>query len=281
MDIAEILKKAEKGRLGYCKQCPWSPEYEQSVAFGDSCIACGINWEKEKKANSMFIVQDPGDTTPRDTRTLCAVHNAKNPSDKTAQQALHLWNAAVSLKHNKPEAGGYLKKHYWTNAIMHGASRKTGLREKSIMKAARKSCSNVLALQIMALKPNVIVAKGTEAVNSLYEIDIIKRNWSLMRHYFKSGAYSEDVTSWRGLPQFKVFCTYHTSAKVVNQTLSKLYDSVKTEAYIKEKVQKLNTPDSINQFLSTYEEPDKDKRSRGMRFLLNHWIDIGLAIRGS
>lgn len=57
----------------------------------------------------MLIVQDPGDTTPHQTGRLCAVHNAENPSDKTAQQALHLWNAAVSLDHHNPSAGGYLE----------------------------------------------------------------------------------------------------------------------------------------------------------------------------
>ena len=164
---------------------------------------------------------------------------------------------------------------------MHGASGSTGLREKSIMKSARKCCSNVLALQIMALRPNVIIATGTDAVNSLYEIGVIKKDWSLIRHNFKKGAYSEDVTSWRGLPQFKVFCTYHTSARVVNQTLSISYDPIETEQYIRDKGSELNSPESIDYFLSIYGEPDSNARDRGMRFLLNHWLDIGVIIRAS
>lgn len=279
MDIAQVLREAEKGRLEYCINCPWSPEHDKSVGFGVSCIAHGINWEKEKKVNSMIVVQDPGDTTPHHTGRLCAVHNSENPTDKTAQQGLQLWNAAVTLQHNKPEAGGYLKNHYWTNAIMHGASNSTELREK--MQIARKCCSNVLALQIAALKPNVIIAKGIEAVNSLYEIGIIKNDWSIVRRNFKSGAYHENVASWRGLPQFRAFCTYHTSARVVNQTLSKSYDLKETEYYIRVKINKLGEQESINRFLSIYADPENNSRARGMRFLLNHWIDIGDAIRAS
>lgn len=278
MDITQLLEEAEKGNLEYCKGCPWSPKHEINLGFGVSCIEHGINWKKEKKVNSMLIVQDPGDTTPHQTGRLCVVHNAKNPSDKTAQNNLQLWNAAVSLKHSESESGGYLKMHYWTNAIMHGASGSTGLREKSIMKAARKCCSNVLALQISALKPNVIIAKGTEAVNSLHEIGAIKNDWSLIRHSFTKGAYKEDVISWRGLSPFKAFCTYHTSARVVNQTLSKLYDPVETEQYIHGKYKSLNSPESVEYFLSNYGD-EKNSIDRGMRFLLNHWLDIGVAIR--
>lgn len=281
MDITQILKEAEKGNLECCMKCPWSPVREESVGFGVSCTTHGMNWKKETKANSMIVVQDPGDTTPHHTGRLCAVHNAENPTDKTAQQNLQLWNAAVSLEHNNPEAGGYLKHHYWTNAIMHGASGSTGLREKSIMKAAQKCCSNVLAFQIQALKPNIVIAKGTTAVNSLHEIGIIRNDWSVIRHNFGKGAYREDVTSWGSLPPFKVFCTYHTSARVVNQTLSRLYNSTETEKYIREKLEKLNSQESIKQFLMAHIDTDNNSRARGMRYLLNHWLDIGAEMRVS
>lgn len=279
MVITDILKQAENGLLDCCKECPWSPIHEPSVGFGVSCIVHGMNWNIENKANSMIVVQDPGDTTPHQTGRLCAVHNAENPTDKTAWQNLQLWKAAVSLNLGAPEDGGYLKKHYWTNAIMHGASAKTGLREKSIVEKARKCCSDVLALQILALKPNVLIAKGTEAVNSLQDIGVIARNWASIRHKFNVGAYCEEVNSWRGLPLFKVFCTYHTSARVVNQTLSRMYDSEITEKLIAEKSKKLNSTESIISFLSIYGKPASNAIDRGMRFLLNHWLDIGLEIR--
>ena len=260
-------------------QCPWSPARSPTVGFGVSCTDHGINWKEVNKANSMIVVQDPGDTTPHQTGRLCSVHNAKNPSDKTAQHNLQLWNATVSLEHNNPSAGGYLKQHYWTNAIMHGASGKTGLREKSIMGAAWKSCSNVLAMQILALKPNVVIATGTEAVNSLHEIGAIRNNWSGIRFKFAKGAYIEEVTSWRGLEKFTVICTYHTSARVVNQTLSKAYNLVETELCIETKAAKLPSAKSVEHFLAIYRDPKENSRSAGMRYLLNHWLDIGIEIR--
>ncbi|MDA0821625.1 MAG: hypothetical protein O3C28_04275, partial [Proteobacteria bacterium] len=85
MDITQILEAAEKGGLESCVQCPWSPIRERSVGFGVSCTDHGMNWREETKANSMIIVQDPGDTTPHHTGRLCSVHNSENPSDKTAQ----------------------------------------------------------------------------------------------------------------------------------------------------------------------------------------------------
>ncbi|MDP2683329.1 MAG: hypothetical protein Q8P28_11140 [Deltaproteobacteria bacterium] len=277
--ITDILKQAEHGLLDCCKECPWSPIDEPSVGFGVSCTVHGMNWNIENKANSMIMVQDPGDTTPHRTGRLCAVHNAENPTDKTAQQNLQLWKAAVSLNWDAPEDDEYLKKHYWTNTIMHGASAETGLRERSKFETARECCSDVLALQILALKPKVLIASGTVAVNNLHDIGVIARNWASIRHEFNAGAYCEEVNSWRGLPLFKVFCTYHTSAGVVNRTLSRKYDSVKTEKLIAEKSKMLNSTESIIGFLSSYGKPASNATDRGMRFLLNHWLDIGLEIR--
>lgn len=226
----------------------------------------------------MMIAQDPADTTPHHTGRLCAVHNAQNKTDKSAQQGLQLWNAAVSLKHDNPQQGGYMRKNYWTNAMMHGVSRsRSDLRER--VKAARICCSNVLALQAMALRPNVVIAQGVEAVNSLHEIGVIKNDWPTIRHNFKSGAYHENVPSWRGLPQFKAFCTYLSSANVVNRTLSKSYDPVETEGHIRRKTERLNSQQSIDQFLSIYGNPENNIIDRCMRFLLNHWLDFGPAIR--
>ncbi len=279
MNISQILEAAEKGKLEPCGQCPWSPLREPSVGFGVSCTAHGIDWTKENKANSMLIVQDPADTTPHHTGRLCTVHNAENPSDKTAQHNLHLWNAAVSLNHDDPSAGGYLERHYWTNAMLHGASGKTGLRENSIMKAALKSCSNVVAMQILALKPNVVIATGTAAVNSLHEIGVISRNWATMRYQFADGAYREEVQAWRGLDNFTVFGTYHTSATVVNQTICNAYRGEKTENLIDAKTARLPSSESIARFLDAYSDPGSNKRSAGMRYLLNHWLDIGMEVR--
>ena len=147
------------------------------------------------------------------------------------------------------------------------------------MKAAWKSCSSVLAMQIEALMPNVVIAKGTEAVNSLYEIGIIKNNWSVIRHHFSKGAYREEIESWKGLEKFVICCTYHTSARVVNQTLSKAYDPTETEQFIKRETSELPSSHSVTQFLSAHSNPESNSRAAGMRFLLNHWLDIGAEIR--
>lgn len=279
MNIQQILADAKLGELPSCRECPWSPAREDSVGFGVSCTVHGIDWHQDQDVNSMIVVQDPGDTTPHQTGRLCAVHNAMNPSDKTAQQNLQLWNAAVSLSHDDPQAHGYLKKHYWTNAIMHGASGDTGLRKKHIMEQARQCCTSVLAMQIEALQPNVIIAKGIEAVNSLHDIGILSAPWPGIRHTFSKGAYREAVSEWKGLPAFTVYATYHTSARVVNQTLSRMYDEDKTEAYIENKLNQIGSPDSVKQFKAHYDNPKSNARARGMRFLLNHWLDIGVAIR--
>ena len=276
MKISQILKDAEKGNLEFCSKCLWSPKQNPSISFGISCTEHGVDWANDNKANSMLIVQDPGDTTPQDTGRLCAVHNAANPSDKTAQQSNKLWSATVSLEYKSPEKNGYMREHYWTNAVMHGASKKTSLRTTSLPpKQVQKCCSNILASQIISLQPKVIIACGTVAVNSLHEIGILKNRWDIVRHSFNKGAYKQVITKWRDAPEFIVFCTYHTSSGVVNRTVSRNYNFIETEKCIKEKLEKLNSPKSVEEFLSEYSDT-QNAASKGMRYLLNHWLDIGV-----
>ena len=249
MKIASVLHKAELADFPACKECPWSPKKSEDVAFGVSCPEHGVNWKEINQANSMTIVQDPADTTPQETGMLCAIHNAKNPTDKTAQQDFELWKATVSLDSFSAETGGYMKSHYWTNAIMHGATSSSGLR-KSTLSMARQCCTEVLAFQIMALQPKVVIAKGKVAVGSLYDIGLIKHPWDVLRHEFRKGAYKETVANWRGLKNITVFCTYHTSARVVNQTLSKQYnEQEEIEELIEIKLKALPNKDSIDYFL--------------------------------
>lgn len=279
MSIIQFLEQAELGALDTCRECPWSPKRNTSIGFGVSCIEHGLDWTKESLANSMLIAQDPGDTTPHTTGRLCTVHNSKNQTDKTAQQNLELWKTAVSLNAENPEASGYLKKHYWLNSIMHGASASTGLRDKAIMETARKHCSKVLEAQIRMLRPKVVIATGLQPTNSLYDIGLISRNWSDLRHNFSSGAYMEKNSSWFDDKSISVYSTYHTSARVVNQTLSRSYN-FDIEKSIKNKIvaHKLETQDSIIGFLSKYHDMS-NATHRGMRYLLNHWLDIGVGIR--
>lgn len=282
MEIVSVLEKAKDGELDLCKGCPWSPKKVAGIAFGVSCTEHGVNWREISHANSMTIVQDPADTTPQKTGKLCAIHNAENPTDKTAQQDFELWKATVSLNSSSAETGGYMKSHYWTNAIMHGAMSSLGLRKNTIA-MARQCCTEVLAFQIMALQPKVVIAKGKVAVSSLYDIGLIKHRWQVLRHDFRKGAYKETAANWKGFENITVFCTYHTSARVVNQTLSKQYqDNQKViEALIRKKSENLPTQESVNCFLEKYNDTKNNARDRGMRYLLNHWLDIGDVIRAN
>lgn len=272
MQIAEVLQYSEKGGLEFCNNCPWSPRQHKSVAFGVSCLDHGLNWQASGCANSMNIMRDPGGTTPETTGRLCAVHNSENVTDKTAQNYRSLWEAAVSLKTGHPQYGGYLKKHYATNAIMHGVG------DKETMQQARNCCSGVLALQIMATRPSVVIAMGADAVNSLYKEGVIKKAWNQLNHTLKKSVYCESVASWRGLDPFKVFCTYHTSAQSVNVNASRLYTPDGTEHAIREKLVKIFPGDSIHHFMAQYSDMS-NARHKGMTVLLNHWLDIGIEVR--
>ena len=76
---------------------------------------------------------------------------------------------------------------------------------------------------------------------------------------------------------FTIFCTYHPAAKVVNQTLSRAYTS-KTEKYLESKIANLESKESVNKFLLEYKDTS-NARVKGMKYLLNHWLDIGVKIR--
>jgi len=283
MNIADILKHAKSGTCEACEHCPWSPRLDSPVAFGLSCREHGLDWsgwEAGRRANSMLIGQDPGGSTPKETGRLCTVCNAENITDKTAQHGLDLWEAAVSLNIRAPEAGGYLKKHYWTNAIMHGSS--TG--DKTSRQEAKRHCSKVLEAQIRALKPRIIIAKGECAMDSLFDIRLISKKWSGIRQRFDTGAYCEPNSNWLDNDDevIRVYCTYQTAAGVVNRTLGSKYEarSEQIEASIERKASELESHSSIELFLKQYNQPDNTNH-QGMRYLLNHWIDIGIGIRAA
>ena len=278
MAIVDLLNQAEAGLLGACRTCVWSPRNGRHMSFGVSCEDHGLSWRTETRANSMLIVQDPADTTPQETGRLCTVHNARNPSDKTARHSLELWNAAVALDSAEPNALGLMKRHYWTNAIMHGAPSVTGLRANKDIESARKSCSDVLRSQIRLLAPKVVIAKGTVAVNSLHDIGLLNANWSTARLSFRSGAHQEKSKSWEEVQSITVFATYHTSAGVVNRTLARAYDPIVTESQIAKKCRGQIAAPSVAEFLTRYSNLENGHH-RGMRYLLNHWLDIGVAIR--
>ncbi len=159
---------------------------------------------------------------------------------------------------------------------MHGASK--DLRNNEDLEIARSKCLIVLKEQIRILKPLIIIASGKHATNSLYDIGLIRLKWEDVRKSFSKGAYKESIKKWDNINHtITVICTYHTSAKVVNQTVSKMYDEKETEQYLQMKKSKLDKTISIDSFLKKYSE--RNATHLGMKYLLNHWLDIGIEIR--
>lgn len=271
MNVSEVLRHAEAGTHPSCRRCPWHPRRNPDVAFGTSCVLHGANWKAGSEVVSVQIVRDPAGTTPQDTGTLCFVCNSENPSDRTAQNAFALWNAAVALGADSGEE--YLGAHYWTNAMLHGSSGSSA----SAAEEARRSCSGVLRDQLEALRPNVIIANGEDAAKSLLELGIIRRRWTELRGSFDAGAYRE-VGRLPSGHRVTSFVSYHTSARSVNQTVANLYTPA-AEDRLARKLGKLLSPGAAAEFL---EESDPcTTTGRGLRMLLLHWLDIGEAVRAA
>jgi len=241
------------------------------LAFGVSCREHGIDWLASEHAVSMQIVRDPANTTPEKTGRLCFVCNSRNPTDRTAQNAYALWQAAVALGDHGDEAIRYLDGHYWTNAVMHGAS---GERIKSLNRA-RHCCVGVLRDQINSLSPKLIIASGADAVKSLNELGLVKVRWRELRDTFPQGAYRELAVLDDG-SEVMIYCTYHTSAGVVNRTVARWY-TCDTEELIAEKLRRLPDRSVADRFLNRHQP--RSASGRGMRVLLLHWLDIGETIR--
>jgi uracil-DNA glycosylase len=268
-DLEELLLTAERGDHGACRYCPSSPRNTPQSAWGVSCREHGIDWSlPDSRALSMMVVQDPANTTPAITGKLCVVCNSKNASDGSAQHGLALWAAAVALtpEHERPLR--YVDGHYWANAAMHS--------DGETLKKTSKCCRSVLLEQIKLLKPHVMIATGEVAAASLKGIGLLKREWREFNSHFEIGAYSE-TAAMRDGHKAQVFCTYHESRKVVNQTVARYRYSDTTERLLAEKRESLADPAPVDAFLSRY--PATGTEGKGMRVLLLHWLDIGEAIR--
>lgn len=251
--------------------------YEDGFAFGTSCHKHGLDWRKARRAISLQIMQDPADTTPAHSGRLCFVCNSENPSDHTARHANDLWAAAVVRGDNAERASRYLSAHYWTNALMHGDSSASRMLH---IRAARQCCGSVLRDQIESLRPKIIVACGKVAVTSLMELRFLRRSWDDFRTHLRDGVYSEQSALNSGEP-VKVFCTYHTAARVVNQTVAAFY-STSMVTNLKRMGGNPKDHQALDQFLSRYSvaaNKEKSSEGRGMRVLLLHWREIGDAIR--
>ena len=271
MTLVNLLESLESGSHAACTGCAWRPSSGRSVAFGTSCLKHGIKWNQQSKAISMQISQDPAGTTPEETGRLCAVCNSLNPTDKSAQQGIALWRAGVVRDSDGDAGTKYLSRHYWTNAVMHGA------KDRDYLESARSSCTAVLRDQISVLAPKVIIAGGRVAAKSLNDIGLLKNTWNAFRSSFHHGAYKEQAKLVNG-EAATIFVTYHASARSVNQTVAKLY-SAEVEALLDARLLELPAAGEARRFLHRY---DRNSTSgRGMRVLLLHWLEIGMAVRSA
>jgi len=211
-----LFEESKSGNYIHCKNCPWNPKKVGPIAFGVSCEEHGIKWSLGEKAISLQVVQDPAGTTPEKTGRLCFVHNSKNLSDKTAQHAYDLWKATVSYDVDS-KSDNYLKNHYWTNALMHGADKVTQahLRKTQVLEIARKQCSNILLEQIILTSPKVIIANGEIATKSLYDIGLLHHRWSDFKQDFDKGIHKEISLLPNG-DKVIVFSTFHTAITPIN-----------------------------------------------------------------
>jgi len=269
-NLAEVLRSAATGSHAACRGCPWNPRMVGRIAFGTSCRVHGVDWAEPISARSVQIVRDPGGTTPEQTGTLCFECNKATPSDRTAQNNSALWDAAVVAGASEERAAHLLRGHYWTNAVMHGGTGELA----DYLERARQHCTGVLRDQVIALRPRVIVASGQDAAQSLYDIGILKRRWGSFRNGLNASAYSERG-SINGTT-VEVFVTYHTSAGVVNRTVSKLY-SAETEEILSRAVENVPNREAVVGFLAR--NSAETTTGKGLRVLLLHWIQIGSAIR--
>lgn len=273
-----LLQSAKCGVHIACQGCPWNPISLGSVMgnakipFGKSCCDHGIDYNSSTAAVSMQIWQDPWGTTPAETGCLCFVCNSKKLTDHTAKNARDLWMAAVALRDLKGDDNRYLPKHYWTNAVMHGAD---GRDRSKQLKQARSYCKGVLLEQMRALSPEVVIACGKVAADSLFDLKLLKKSWKEVRKSFFQGAYYDPQTLSGAKPA--VYVTYHTSAWAV-YVAGRTYYTKKTDSLVQTRIKQLSDRDrqGVNAFLTTY---GTSPIGRGMQVLLLHWLDIGKAIR--
>jgi len=277
--MEQLLKEARLGTHKNCKNCPWNPIKVGPIAFGVSCEEHGFTWSTPGSAISMQVVQDPAGTTPGKTGRLCFVHNSKNPKDKTAQHAYDLWKATVSFDIDTG-IDPYLKKHYWTNALLHGADKinQPELRKSIVLECARKECAKLLDEQIKLLSPRVIIVNGEYAAKSLFDIKFLSSTWGNLKKDFAQGAHKE----MKKLPSgesISVFCTFHTSITPINTHIAKLY-SPEIQMKLDERLEDYMRYPNVISFLNKYPPniPGMPE-GKGMRVLLLHWLDIGKSIR--
>jgi uracil-DNA glycosylase len=270
--LEAFLNNLKEFKHEACKSCPWA---KPGMAFGKSCQDHCHNWARSDHADVMSILQDPGGTTPEHTEKLCAVCNSANPSDKTARYCFDLARAA----------GIDLKRWYVTNSTKHGiATSRFSKSEQEAFKSheesARFQCARVLLDEINIVKPKLIIVSGGKALASLQNAGIVNAEKLGFGHWVRISPVT--VSNLPGNGQaVKLFFLYHTSARVTNQTLSRLYDESIPEK-IKEIQKHLSSPDAVDQFIKNFDRPDSSGKQtvrNGMLVHLYHWLRLAETIK--
>ena len=144
----------------------------------------------------------------------------------------------------------------------HDARQASGTaRNDQDLAAAHLHCQGVLAAQIDALAPRVIIASGKAAADSLYALGLLSSRWDAFRRGFAEGAYHEITT--RNGRTIHVYCTYHTAARAVNTVAAPLY-SPHTDALLRRKAEATGRVDQVQAFLAPYFAGRQDATSQGL-----------------
>jgi len=286
MNIDGVLNEARAGTSAGCQGCPWNPLTVGPMAFGTSCTE--HTSLSSGRALVVSVAQDPGGTTPERTGRLCVVCNSRNASDRSAGHAFDLWRAAISFASNdRSYQDPIMRQTYFTNAVLHGvptgdrrseAERKrlTAQREK-----ANSFCAGVLAQQLAALQPSIVMVSGATARAA---VDLLSSGaWSAV----SPSEPSQKRIRVSGVPhEIECFALVHASARGTNFEAAKrarewFATTGDQERFVESRIASLPSGVQARLLLQKCRPSagGTDTEYRGMMAHLAWWIAVGNAIR--
>jgi uracil-DNA glycosylase len=283
--LDSLLDQARTGNLLHCTDCVWNPRRVGRMAFGTSCP--DHSHVDDTPALVVCVARDPGRTTPEHTGRLCIVCNSRNPSDRSAGHAFDLWRAVVSMApRSDPYSDPYLKRTYFTNAIMHGVPsgrpKDEEARLSSLLSQARGACAGLLSEQLRLLRPRVVLLSGEDSAAAFRRIAPVQ--WSEATGVRPS----EGTITVPGMDHpVRVLKAYHTSARATNQAAApkarRFFPSiVEQEAAVRAEIEQLPSQKEALTLLEKYRtNGGTDTVFRGMMLHLAWWIQVGKAIRAA
>lgn len=285
--LSDLLQQASSGKHPLCANCVWNPSRVGRMAFGTSCSE--HSHADDRSALVVSIAQDPGGTTPESTSRLCVVHNSQNPTDQSAVHAFDLWRAAISFQpQTHPYSDPYMKRTYFTNALLHGVPTRDGRsqdarkRLQDARKTALPSCARVLQEQLSCLQPRIVMVSGDSAIQALGMI--APGDWGEAT----GNAPAQRVVNVEGVPhRITAFRLIHAGAQGTNLAAApaarRLFASAsEQEAALRAQIESLQSPRQALNFIDKYRaKGSTDTTFRGMMLHLAWWIHVGAAIRSA